>query len=232
MQRVLAGKEPSREILAHAGRLYDKWWAELKTDAPMDNNPLWALQTTNTERGNTIWRCAECHGWDYKGKGGAYSSGSHFTGFPGLYGASYLSREQLTQTMSGGIDYRHDFSGKLGDAPLGHIVDFIKWGTVNVNTYIDYSTKKPIRANVEHGKVLYDATCVACHGTDGMQIPFGLPGAKRARGLGKVANGDPWYTLHKIRFGDPGTSMPAGVANGWSTQYALDVLGYAQILPE
>ncbi len=49
-------------------------------------------------------------------------------------------------------------------------------------------------------------------------------------GVGDPANGNPWETLHKIRFGHPGTAMPSSVKSGWSTQDAVDVLGYSQTL--
>ncbi|MFV2057437.1 MAG: c-type cytochrome, partial [Thiohalomonadales bacterium] len=66
------------------GQLYDKWWAINETPPSIDH-PLWALQNFNTRSGSATWRCKECHGWDYKGDAGAYSSGnSHFTGFTGI----------------------------------------------------------------------------------------------------------------------------------------------------
>ena len=54
-------------------QLYDKWYALLKTTPPDENMPIWERQTTNTRSGPDTWRCAECHGWDYKGSEGAYS---------------------------------------------------------------------------------------------------------------------------------------------------------------
>src|SRR3989304_10438538 len=71
---------------ARGGQLYDEWWAVLGTEAPAADQPLWATQTTNTRSGGDTWRCKECHGWDYKGKDGAYGSGSHLTGFFGVMG--------------------------------------------------------------------------------------------------------------------------------------------------
>ncbi|MEK7848454.1 MAG: c-type cytochrome [Chloroflexota bacterium] len=230
VSEALAGKPPAADILAHAGRLYDNWSGELKVATPPGNQALWGLQTTNTRTGRDTNRCKECHGWDYKGKGGAYSKGSHYTGFPGVINsASALSREQLVQIMSSGQDYRHDFRAVLGNLHLGHVVDFLKWGPVNDTLYIDYATKKTIGANATRGKQLYDSTCAACHGSDGKQMNFGS--AEAPEFIGTVAADNPWETLHKIRFGQPGTPMPAGVVIGWSTQDALDILAYAQSLP-
>ncbi len=86
--------------------------------------------------------------------------------------------------------------------------------------------KKVTGADIANGKALYESTCVSCHGTDGKTLVF--DGA----GIGAIANGNPVETLHKIRFGQPATGMPSAVASGWSTQDAVDVLGYSQTLPE
>ncbi|MFV1859618.1 MAG: hypothetical protein ACC647_09750, partial [Anaerolineales bacterium] len=69
------------------GLLYDKWWKAAGVDEPSGDNPLWARQDTNTRTDTATWRCKECHGWDYQGAEGAYGSGSHFTGFPGILSA-------------------------------------------------------------------------------------------------------------------------------------------------
>ena len=226
-----APEEPkaSASSIVSGGLMYDKWWKAAEgASEPTADQPLWALQTTNARSGSTSWRCKECHGWDYKGEGGAYSGGSHYTGFPGVYDA-YLtkSKAQLLDVMTGGTDCRHDFSSVLSEAALENLVDFLSEGPINDVKYIDYATKKPIGANVANGEELYTSTCVACHGANGKQIDF--HGGEGVRG---VANDNPWETLHKIRFGQPATGMPAGVANGWSIQDAVDVLGYAQTLPE
>jgi thiosulfate dehydrogenase len=218
--------EPDPATLAHAGRLYDKWWSEAGQDAPSGDNPLWARQTTNTRSGGDTWRCKECHGWDYKGIDGAYGSGSHKTGFPGLMQASDKSQEDLTKQLKGEVDSQHDFSA-LADVHIGHLVDFLQWGMIDESKYIDYSTKKAIGADINSGKKLYDSTCTACHGSNGKMIDFG-----DGEGIGAIANSNPWETLHKIRFGHPGSSMPAAVNNGWSTEESVDVLGYSQMLPE
>ena len=209
--------------------MYDKWWKAVEgTTEPTDDHPLWALQSTNERSGPDTWRCKECHGWDYQGKDGAYSTGSHFTGFPGIYNATMAkSKAQLLDALTGGVNSEHDFSSVLNEAALENLVNFLKEGPIDDIEYIDYGTKKAIGANIAHGEELYTATCTACHGADGKQIDFG-----DGDGMGALSNGNPWETLHKIRFGQPSSSMPAGVKNGWSIQDAVDVLGYAQTLPE
>lgn len=208
--------------------MYDKWWKAVEgTAEPTDDHPLWALQSTNERSGPDTWRCKECHGWDYQGKDGAYSTGSHFTGFPGIYNATMAkSKDQLLGALTGGVNSEHDFSSVLSEAALENLVNFLKEGPIDDTEYIDYGTKKAIGANIAHGEELYTSTCTACHGADGKTID--IDGA----GVGAIANGNPWETLHKIRFGQPSEPMPAGVKNGWSVQDAVDVLGYSQTLPE
>ncbi|MCP4248432.1 MAG: hypothetical protein GY778_15400, partial [bacterium] len=76
------------------GLLWDKWWVVNGAPAPGTDHPLWARQVTNTRTGSTTWRCKECHGWDYKGAAGAYGSGSHYTGFGGVFGSA-MTAEQM-----------------------------------------------------------------------------------------------------------------------------------------
>ncbi len=229
-----APEEPkaTASSIAKGGKIYDKWWKAVEeATEPTTDQPLWALQSTNERSGSTTWRCKECHGWDYQGKDGAYSKGSHYTGFPGVYNA-YLTKTkaQLLDTLTGDTDSQHDFSPLLSEAALNNLVDFLKEGLIDDTKYIDYVTKKPIGDSMTHGEELYTNTCVACHGADGKQLNFGSEAEPEY--LGGLANGNPWETLHKIRFGHPGTAMPSGVANGWSVEDAVDVLGYAQTLPE
>lgn len=225
-----AAPEPaSPASITRGGAMYDKWWkvAEGATE-PTENQPLWATQSSNTRSGSTTWRCKECHGWDYKGIEGAYSSGSHKTGFTGVYDTGTTKKvAEILKIMKGGDNADHDFSAVMGDEALQDIANFLTEGLVDNTKYINYQTKEVIGADLTNGKKLYDATCVACHGANGKQIDF-----HDGEGVRGVANDNPWETLHKIRFGQPGTAMPAGLTNGWSTQDAVDVLGYSQTLPE
>jgi thiosulfate dehydrogenase len=100
---------------------------------------------------------------------------------------------------------------------------------IDVSQYIDYDSNKPIAADVRNGMKLFEATCTGCHGNDGKKINFG--NEVRPEYLGNLAAGNPWEVLHKIRFGQPGESMPAGIAIGWSVQDAVDVLSHTQTLP-
>ena len=70
-------------FIAEGGRLYDKWWAEYNLEKPSTTHP--AYPKAGKKTGASTWRCKECHGWDYVGKDGRYSSGSHYTGFEGVW---------------------------------------------------------------------------------------------------------------------------------------------------
>jgi len=221
--------------LVRGGQLYDKWWAVsgvLDPNKPTTDNPGYAL-TQGTKTGADTWRCKECHGWDYKGRDGAYASGSHYTGVSGLMHASMEDEpDELFNTIKNGISGMAmiSFESHLSDQDIWDVVKFIKEGIIDESPYIDYSTKKAIGADTSHGKSLFDSVCASCHGSDGKQINFGDPQAPEY--VGTVASDNPWEFLHKVRFGNPGTAMPSGIKNGWSIQDTVDVLGYAQTLPE
>ena len=229
----LRGAAANATSIARGGRLYDDWIKETKATTPTGNHSLWALQTTNARSGKDTWRCKECHGWDYKGISGAYGTGSHRTGFVGVYGAgTSKSKEQLLEIMKGGTAYSHDFSKLLNEQSLTDLVNFLSQGLINDTRYVDYATRKPVGANATQGATLYNGTCAApiCHGPDGKGINFGTPEAPEY--LGTLAAGNPWEAIHKIRNGQPDVSlMPAGLVNGWSIQDVLSVLAHTQTLP-
>lgn len=217
------------ESIAKGGRLYDSWWDENKIVAPAGNQPLWSSQSTNTRTGTTTWRCKECHGWDYKGKDGAYGSGSHKTGFPGVFEAgSSKAAADLAAAINGTANPQHDFSA-IGEASVGSLVDFLKNGLLDMSKYIDYASKKPIGADNARGQALYGSDCSSCHGADGRTLNFGS--SEQPEYVGTIAVDNPWEFLHKVWYGQPGSNMPSALVVGWSVQDVVDVLGYAQTLP-
>jgi len=219
----------SAKDVAEGGRLYDKWWKVVSgASEPTGNSPLWALQTKNTRTGADTWRCKECHGWDYTGKDGAYGSGSHYTGFKGVYDIRIKSTREIVNILKGSVNPNHNFSALIGSDGLTKLAMFIAGGgIIDENTYIDYKTKKPIVSDVKHGKELFDSTCSLCHGLDGRTLKFDGVDV-----IGTISNDNPWEFLHKVRFGQPGTSMPTGIEKDWSIKDAVDVLGYSQTLPK
>ncbi len=219
--------------VARGGLLYDKWWKVVPgATTPKGDHPLWSLQTTNTRKGDTTWRCKECHGWDYQGKDGAYGSGSHRTGFPGVWDAAQKKGvEQLAAILRGSANKKHDFSKVMRDQDIADLANFLNDGLVDMTKVIDYTTKKPIGADASRGKTLA-GLCVACHGADGKKLNFGSE--EKPEFLGTLANKNPQEFLHKVRMGHPGSDppMPSAVVLGWDIKQAVDVLAHSQTLPK
>ncbi len=83
--QIFAGElENPTEIwgISNGGKRYDNWAAALMKAPPDKTHP--AYPASGKEKGAATWRCKECHGWDYKGKDGAYGKGSHYTGIKGI----------------------------------------------------------------------------------------------------------------------------------------------------
>jgi thiosulfate dehydrogenase len=221
------GSDAHVDAILLGGTLYDKWWSVLAVDAPADDNPLWASQSTNERAGGDTWRCKECHGWDYKGSDGAYGSGSHFTGFPGIWDAQGRADELLVAMLEGETDPDHDFSAYLGDEELQALAAFINEGLDDYTPLID-ADKKAVDGDAVQGGELFAATCSVCHGADGTTLNFGSDDEPEY--VGTIAVDNPWEFFHKVRVGQPGTGMPSAIANGWSLEDVLNILSFAQTL--
>jgi thiosulfate dehydrogenase len=219
---------PDPELVLGA-QLYDKWYAALGIPAPDENMPIWSRQSTNTRSGGETWRCAECHGWDYKGVEGAYASGSHYTGFPSLILATAdMTEEDILAHLRGEKDPAHDFSEYIVKDATRQLALFLMQGLIDDSRYIDSISLKVINGNLKHGRSLYDSTCAECHGEDGAKIIFRTEGIDET--LGDVANRDPFRFLHRTRFGVAGTDMPIGYELGWTPDDGRDVLMHSQTL--
>jgi len=220
---VYAQSLPNESPVSQGGLLWDKWWKAMGIDAPEGDQPLWATQDSNERDGDTTWRCKECHGWDYKGSDGAYSSGSHFTGFSGVFGTD----DDLVSWLDGSANADHDFSPYMDDAAMSMMVAFVQDGTIDMSTFINED--KTVNGDADNGQALYEIGCARCHGDDGQAINFNDDDPTY---LSDVANDNPWETLHKAANGQPGTNMPSGVNLGWSWEELASVISYVQTLPK
>ena len=72
--------------LMRGGLLYDKWYKVVGERAPGEKHPLYPADGKYASKNSSNWRCKECHGWDYRGKDGAYAEGKHYTGIKGICG--------------------------------------------------------------------------------------------------------------------------------------------------
>ena len=226
------------------GLLYDKWWTvdlevgghateageeehEHEASSPEGDHPLWATQSTNTLSGSDTWRCKECHGWDYTGKDGAYGSGSHFTGFIGVYPSKDKPASEVLAALKGSTNPDHDFSTVMDEQDLIDLALFITTALIDDDALIN--TDKSSKGDAAAGQTLYGQVCTFCHGPEGNAINFGA--IDDPEFLGHLAPDNPWEFVHKVRFGQPGWPMPSAIVNGWSDQDVANVLAYVQGFP-
>jgi thiosulfate dehydrogenase len=207
--------------LAVGGLLYDSWPAELGVTIDKTHP---SYPKAGSKKGAATWRCKECHGWDYKGRAGAYSSGSHYTGISGIRSYANIDPKKIVEILK---NNEHAFGDMLSENDYDALALFVSLGQVDTDIYINRLTGKSIGEPLNGGRI-YLATCVKCHGTDGKEINF--KDEKKPEYMGTVANKNPWETLHKIRWGHPGTPMISLLFLELKEQ--LDVLAFCQALPE
>lgn len=207
--------------LVNGGLMYDNWPYEL--DALIDKTHP-SYPTEGKKKGISTWRCKECHGWDYKGKSGAYSKGSHYSGIVGIRSYANQNLAEIIKILK---DDTHAFGNMIDDNELEALSLFVAYGQIDMDLYIDRKTKKSI-GDLANGGRIYLTTCIKCHGIDGKEINF--KDEKKPEYIGTVANKNPWETLHKIRWGHPGAPMISLLFLELKEQ--LDVLAFCQSLPK
>lgn len=207
--------------LAEGGILYDNWPEELGVTI---NKTHPSYPAGSKQEGEVTWRCKECHGWDYKGKSGNYSEGSHYTGIRGIREFANQDPKEIVKILK---DDTHAFGDMIPENAYDALAIFVSYGQIDVDLYIDRLSKKPI-GDLSNGGRIFLATCTKCHGYDGKDINF--KDEKKPEYIGTVAKRNPWETLHKIRWGHPATPMISLVFLDLKSQ--LDVLAFCQALPE
>jgi len=107
------------------GQLYDNWAKLLFKKAPEQTHPSYPAK--GKQKGAGTWRCKECHGWDYRGRDGAYSDGKHATGIAGIQGASGASADDVVSVLKGD---EHGFEDLLSDQDFTDLANFVSKGQV------------------------------------------------------------------------------------------------------
>ncbi len=214
---AMAGELESK--IAHGGLLYDKWYKITEGDLPRGTHASYPKSSKKKKK--ATWRCKECHGWDYKGKDGAYAKGSHFTGITGIRGSAGADTAKIVALLK---SKSHNFTDDMFTADeFRDIALFVSKGQIDMDTYIDPKTKA-VKGDAARGAGLYGTICANCHGVDG-KLPKDLPDP-----LGKVAMKNPWETLHKIMNGQPAEKMPA--LRALPVTVSVDILAYLQTMPK
>ncbi len=211
------------------GRLYDNWMLALDTVPAEGDHPLWEQQEFNLRQGVVTWRCAECHGWDYKGVDGAYGPySSHYTGFSGLDSVIGASHEDVIDWLDGTNNPDHNFLAFTTATAIDNLAAFLRTRQINTDLLIDPATGAAL-GNREQGSNHFLRECAACHGSQGDLINFGT--TLNPIFLGDLAITDPWQTLHKTRFGTATTErMPAYEEQSWTLTMFADTLAHMQTL--
>jgi len=218
--------------ISRGGQLYDNWWqATVDTQKPDTDHPLWSEQDTNKRAGYDTFRCKECHGWDYRGKDGAYGNGSHATGFLGIEDAAVnLSIMELEASLKGETNKLHDFSTYLAANDIADLALFIKMGLVDTTKFTNNEGAVQ-GGDARAGSRTFRRTCAqSCHGGAGTAINFG--NTDDPEFVGTIAADNPWEFIHKVRNGQPGTRMPSAIIDQWSEKTILDLLAFVQTLPK
>ena len=216
-----AGQAMAAENLSsiiRGGHLYDNWYAELGVRPPKESHPSYPADMTYVKSPAENWRCRECHGWDYKGKDGAYATGVHYTGIKGISGMAGADPEKIIAILK---DDTHRYGDKLEEQDFRDLAAFVSEGQVDMDAYIDRETGQA-KGDAAGHKNYFTTLCSNCHGREGLK-QTGMPA------LGTVARDNPWGALHTILNGHPGKEMPA--MRGFDRQVVAGLLAYIQTLP-
>jgi thiosulfate dehydrogenase len=217
-----AHEETDIWAVARGGQLYDNWAAVLEVDLPEATHPAYPAE--GRQKGGETWRCVECHGWDYKGRHGAYGQGSHYTGIRGIREMVGLDRKVIHEIIQ---DETHRYTeDHMPHAAMEKLALFVSRGQADVDLYIDRATREA-RGDARRGAAFFQTICAVCHGFDGKAMNF--KDEDDPEYIGTIAKENPWMALHKIQFGQPGVGMVALTV--LELQNLVDILAYAQTLP-
>ncbi len=203
--------------ISRGGLLYDRWYEVVDVDKPDYTHPGWPKENTQ-KSGATTHRCKSCHGWDYKGRDGAYGSGKYKTGIPGIQRFAGQNKNKVLEILTNDL---HNLGGHLPAKDLDDLALFVVDGQFDFSKFIDVKTNLVMSGNTRTGAEYYNTVCAKCHGVDGDLIEDMTP-------LGNIARKNPWEMMHKIINGQPGEKMPSMRAFGM--RVIMDIMAYVQTL--
>jgi cytochrome c553 len=211
-----AAAAETESAMARGARLYDKWWEENKAAKPTGAHPAYPVKGGKyADEGS--WRCKECHGWDYKGKDGAYAKGGHMSGTKGINGAAGKDLAVIAAVLR---DKTHGYSdAQLSAKDSADLALFVAKGQGNLSKYLAADNKAS--GDAAKGEGYFNTVCAGCHGTDGKKVKDGPP-------LGSVADNGA-EMMHKLLNGQPGEAMPA--LRALDPQISADIAAYLTKLP-
>ena len=209
--------------LAAGGRIYDNWWEALDRKKPQSGHPSYPAE--GKAEGPGTWRCKECHGWDYKGRDGEYSTGSHYSGIKGIRAARGRSPDAIMKMLRAPL---HGYTPEMiTDVELRRLALFVSKGQHDVDRLKNAKSGQPV-GNLARGRELFQTTCAACHGYDGRMLNWGSK--EEPAYIGTDSNKFPWEFLHKVRNSHPGAAMIN--LRALSIEDAASVLAYSRTLPK
>ena len=212
---VVSAAETESSI-ARGGRLYDKYFGENKAAMPTTDHPSY-IKDGKYGKENS-WRCKECHGWDYKGKDGAYAKGGHATGIKGISGAAGKDPATLAALLR---DKTHGYTEvQLSAKDATDLAMFVSKGQGNLAKYVDATNK--VKGDGGKGEAYFNTLCAGCHGVDGKKVKDGPP-------LGSVADNGA-EMMHKLLNGQAGEAMPA--LRALDHQISADIAVHLTTLPK
>jgi mono/diheme cytochrome c family protein len=217
--QTLPREDEQLSSVDRGGRLYDNWYKVLGAGPPERSHPAYPADSRYADDPDANWRCKECHGWDYRGRDGAYGAGKHFTGIKGIRGMAGEDPARIVAVLK---DDTHQYGDVLDARDLTDLANFVGSGQFDMHRYIDPATGAA-KGDKTRQAAYFVTICADCHGKDGTEILTMVP-------LGRVAKSNPWEALHKIVNGQPDEDMAA--LRILDMQVLVDILAYAQALPE
>ena len=205
--------------MVRGGRLYDNWLKQTRQDAPPAAHVSYPKTGVFVGDPGANWLCHACHGWDYKGKDGAYGEGSdHFTGIKGINGMIGADPAKIATVLA---DSNHGFDKVLRKGSIVDLATFVSKGQIDMDAFIDRATGKA-KGDPERHKPFFETVCATCHGREGLMIRTMQP-------LGDAARANPWKVMHNVLYGHPNEVMPA--LKPLDDQTLVDLVALMQTLP-